>query len=40
LTPLHQAAIYFSSNAMKKPRAQFECAILVDVVRPGKESDR
>jgi hypothetical protein len=30
LTPLHQPAIYFSGGTMKKSRAQFECAILVN----------
>jgi len=30
LTRFHRPAMYFSGDAMKKSRAQFECAILVD----------
>jgi len=30
LTRFHRPAMYFSGDAMKKSRAQFECAIFVD----------
>lgn len=42
LTPFHEPVMYFLGGAMKKSRAHFECAILVDgrTVRKGKRPAR